>query len=281
MLRSFDAADFPAEAVAASKRGRRVSVCIPARDEEATIAGVVGTIRTELAERHRVVDELVVVDDGSTDATAAAASAAGATVVIAADVLREAGGSHGKGQAMWKGLYSTSGDVVAFCDADIRGLDPALVLGVIGPLLARDDVSFVKGFYDRPLDGRPGEGGRVTELMAKPLLSVLFPHLAGLVQPLAGECAGTREVLESVPFVGGYGVDIGLVIDVACSWGVQRVAQCDLGTRVHRNRSLAELAPVSEAVLRTALARAGHCSQGAAPLEMPALRRLLGERRSA
>jgi glucosyl-3-phosphoglycerate synthase len=138
------------------------------------------------------------------------------------------------------------------------------VVGLLGPLLTRDDVTFVKGYYERPLDGRPGEGGRVTELMARPLISVFFPHLAGLRQPLAGECAARRDVLESVAFAGGYGVDLGLLIDVTERFGTAGLVQCDLGVRVHRNRSLADLSVQALAILQMALVRAGLCESNAA-----------------
>lgn len=256
-LPSFRAADFPLEAVLAAKGGRRVSVVVPARDEEATIGTVVATIVDELA-GPGVVDEVVVVDDGSEDATAAVAAAAGAKVHAAAEVLPGHPSGPGKGQAMWRGLHVTSGEVVAFCDADVRDFDVRFVLGVVGPLLARPDLAFVKAYYDRPLHGRPGEGGRVTELMARPVVAALFPALSPIVQPLAGECAGRREVLEAVPFAGGYAVDLGLLIDVARAHGMSSIAQCDLGERVHRNRPLAELGPQALAILQLALERSGH-----------------------
>ncbi len=270
MVRSFHHRDFPASLVASAKRGRTVSVCIPARDEQDTVGATVLAIRRELMERVAVVDELIVMDDGSGDGTAAAARDAGATVVAAAGVLPEHAGGPGKGEAMWRALHVSSGEVIVFVDADVRGFDPAFVLGLAGPLLTRDDVDFVKGFYERPLDGRPGEGGRVTELMARPLISVFFPHLSPLHQPLAGECAGRREVLESVPFVGGYGVDLGLVIDVAGRLGTAGMVQCDLGTRVHRNRPLSDLRPQALAVLQVGLRRAGLAGgQWPAALRLP------------
>lgn len=158
---------------------------------------------------------------------------------------------------MQEGLRVSSGDVVVFCDADVRGFDTAFVLGLAGPLLTHDEVGFVKGFYDRPYQGHRGQGGRVTELVAKPLLRTLFPTLSWVCQPLAGECAGRRDVLTRVPFVTGYGVDIALLIDVAERFGSASLAQVDLGRRVHRNRPLEELAPQAEEVLRAVLARAG------------------------
>jgi glucosyl-3-phosphoglycerate synthase len=158
---------------------------------------------------------------------------------------------------MWRAVHASSGDLIAFCDADIRDFDAGFVLGLVGPLVARDDVLFVKGYYERPLDGRSGEGGRVTELMARPLISTFFPHLHGLHQPLAGECAAPRSVLEGLPFVGGYGVDLGLLIDVTARHGVDGLVQSDLGTRVHRNRPLSELSVQSLAILQLGLRRAG------------------------
>jgi glucosyl-3-phosphoglycerate synthase len=260
MRRSFDYRDYPPLRVLGAKRGRRVSVCLPARNEADTVGHAVEVIRHELVERYPIVDELIVVDDGSSDATAAVAAAAGAKVVDAAGVLPAYGLEHGKGQAMWKGVHVSSGDVVVFCDADIRAFHAGFVLGLVGPLLSREDVAFVKAFYERPLEGRPGEGGRVTELMARPLISVFFPHLNDLYQPLSGECAARREVFESVPFVGGYGVDLGLLVDVTARFGNAALVQSDLGERVHRNRTLAELGPEALAVLQVGLHRAGTAS---------------------
>jgi glucosyl-3-phosphoglycerate synthase len=169
---------------------------------------------------------------------------------------------------MWKSVYAASGDVLVFCDADVREFDPLFVVGLVGPLLTSDDVGFVKGFYDRPVAGSDEQGGRVTELVARPLLDLLFPELAGLRQPLAGECAARRDVLERLPFVEGYGVDLGLVLDVADQFGAAALAQSDLGRRVHRNRPLRELAPQAAEVMRTALSRAG-AAQGIDVNERP------------
>jgi glucosyl-3-phosphoglycerate synthase len=257
MIRSFHHHDFATAHLVEAKRGRLLSVCLPARNEAATIGPVIETIRTELMERRALVDELVVIDDGSTDDTAAVARAAGADVLAAEEILPEYGTEHGKGQALWKGVHVTSGDLIVFCDTDVTNFGAHFVTGLLGPLLLRDDVTFVKGFYRRPLDGRPGEGGRVTELVARPLISRLFPRLAPLIQPLAGECAARRDVLEQVPFVDGYGVDLGLLIDISALYGTGTLVQCDLGERVHRNRPLAELAPQAAAIVQLVLSRAG------------------------
>jgi glucosyl-3-phosphoglycerate synthase len=173
------------------------------------------------------------------------------------DVLPEAGPGSGKGNAMWKSLFACTGDLVCWVDADIRNFAPHFVSGLLGPLLTQPETGFVKGFYRRPLHGEPHGGGRVTELVARPLISALFPHLARFVQPLAGEYAGRREVLDAVPFVEGWGVELGLLVDVSQRFGIGAVDQVDLGVREHRNRPLDELGPQAMAILVTALRKAG------------------------
>lgn len=242
---------------AKSRHGHSVSVCLPARDEEATVGRVVGTIRQSLVERLPLVDEIVVIDDGSTDATAAAASAEGARVFAAEDVLPHLPPGSGKGNAMWKSLYVSDGDLLCWVDADIRNFRAHFVARLLAPLLNDPEVGMVKGYYRRPLYGEPRGGGRVTELMARPVLSYLFPVLTRFVQPLSGEYAARRSVVETVPFVDGWGVEIGLLLDVVFRFGVQSVTQVDLGVREHRNRPLDELGPQALAILATALRRAG------------------------
>jgi glucosyl-3-phosphoglycerate synthase len=256
MLRTFRAGEFDLARLVADKSGRQISVCLPARDEEDTVGKIVETIRRALVEQFSLVDEILVVDDHSGDRTARFAADAGATVLQAADILPEYGEGHGKGEALWKSLYASKGDLIVWCDADVRDFDPNFVVGLVGPLLTRPDLQFVKGFYERPVDNGAGRGGRVTELVARPVVSLLFPHLAPIVQPLAGEYAGRREALELLPFVEGYGVDLGLLIDVAARFGLDAMAQVDLGTRVHRNRPLDELSVQATSVLQTALRRA-------------------------
>ncbi len=239
------------------EQGLTISVCLPARDEEATVGQIVATVRRTLMESVPLVDEVVVLDDGSIDSTAEVATWEGARVIPAEDILLEAGPGSGKGNAMWKSLQVTSGDVVCWVDADIRNFGHHFVTGLIGPLLTNPAIDFVKGYYRRPLHGEPTGGGRVTELVARPILSVLFPHLAGFIQPLGGEYAGRRSLLEQVPFVEGWGVEIGLLVDIVERVGLGATAQVDLGVREHRNRPLDDLGPQATAILATALRRAG------------------------
>jgi glucosyl-3-phosphoglycerate synthase len=257
-LDPFHHREFQADELAAAKaaQGLCVSVCLPARDEAPTVGRIVASIRRSLIEGVGLVDEIVVLDDDSRDATAAAAESAGARVVRASDVLPELAAGSGKGNVLWKSLYACEGDLLCWIDADIRGFSPHFVTGLLGPLLTRADLAFVKGFYRRPVEGGTG-GGRVTELVARPLLCQLFPHLSGFVQPLSGEYAGRREVLDDVAFVEGWGVELALLVDVVARHGLTSVAQVDLGERRHRNRPLEELGPQAMAILGTALRRAG------------------------
>jgi glucosyl-3-phosphoglycerate synthase len=253
------ARDWPAADLARAKGATRVSVVLPARDEEATVGHIAGVIRRALMEEVPLVDELVVIDSNSTDGTAAAAAAAGAEVHRQDDILPEMPPLWGKGEALWKSLAVTTGDIVAFTDTDIRNYTPDFVTGLIGPLLADPDLVYVKGYYDRPLrDGTevaPCDGGRVTELLARPLLNMCWPELAGVLQPLSGEYAGRRAALESVPFVCGYGVEFGLLVDLVERYGLDRIAQVDLGVREHSHQTTAELGRMAGQIIDTAWMR--------------------------
>ena len=242
----------------AAKAGRTVSVVLPALNEEETVASVVETILPMLG---GLVDELVVLDSGSTDDTAIRALTAGARVVSREEAVPELLPQQGKGEALWRSLAATSGDIIAFVDSDLIDPDPMFVPNLIGPLLTADGVHLVKGYYRRPLmvSGREDEngGGRVTQLVARPLLAALRPELSCVLQPLGGEYAGSRELLTSVPFAPGYGVEIGLLIDTYDRLGLDAIAQVNLGVRAHRNRPLTELSAMSRQVVATLLSRCG------------------------
>ncbi|HEY5024738.1 MAG TPA: glucosyl-3-phosphoglycerate synthase [Acidimicrobiales bacterium] len=258
-LRCFDHRDFDVAALVAARAGRRVAVCLPARNEAATLGPIVTSVRAALTTAGGgvdLVDDLVVIDDGSDDDTAAVARRSGARVIAAST----AGG--GKGQAMAVALEETDAELLVFLDADVENFDLHFVTGLVGPLLfepgpAEPDVALVKGFYERPLHGQKGAGGRVTELVARPVIDLLFPHLGGVRQPLAGETAAPRTVLDKTGLAPGYCVELALLIDVAEQFGVEQVTQVDLGVRVHRNRPLTELRPQATDVLGAALLRAG------------------------
>lgn len=256
------------EALTEVKRGTTVSVVLPARDEASTVGSIVERLRRELVQRVPLIDEIVVMDSGSQDDTAAVAAAAGARVVRQDEVLADLPDRPGKGEALWKSLHVTSGDLVVFLDADLTDFDPQFVVGLVGPLLTDPSVEFVKAFYDRPLSvGQtlmPAGGGRVTEILARPLLNLHWPRLAGVVQPLAGEYAGRRSLFERIPFVSGYGVEIAMLIDVVELVGLEAVAQVDLGIRHHRNRSDAALGRMAAQVYLALLSRLQ--SQGASLL---------------
>jgi glucosyl-3-phosphoglycerate synthase len=240
--------------------GTRVSLVVPARNEAATVGAVVTRLREALMETADLVDECVVIDSDSTDDTFAVASDAGAVVHRAADIRPDLGTVPGKGEAMWKSVFVTTGDVLVFIDADLLDWDTHFVPGLLGPLLNDPDVALVKGFYERPmLDGAGGafEGGRVTELVARPLIALLFPELAGLVQPLAGEWAVRRGHFASLPVPTGYAVELAALVDTVAARGIDAVAQVDLGRRAHRHQALRDLGAMATQILAAAERRAG------------------------
>jgi glucosyl-3-phosphoglycerate synthase len=257
--RSGNAEQWTAGELARAKGATRVSVVIPARNEQETVGAIVATIRRRLMTEVRLVDEIVVVNSRSTDATAAVARAAGARVVDQDEVTRGLPRMEGKGDALWAGLAASTGDVVAFVDGDLRDFSATFVTGLLGPLLTDRSVEFVKGFYHRPLVGASGVdtdgGGRVTEIGARPLLNLFWPDLAGFVQPLAGEYAGRRATLAQIPFVSGYGVEIAMLIDLLDLVGLDALAQVDLGERRHRHQSLDALGRMSAQIMVTAWSR--------------------------
>jgi glucosyl-3-phosphoglycerate synthase len=259
--RTFHYSQFePAKLRAARERqGLTVSVCLPTRDEAATVGTIVKTLRKSLLERSRLIDEIVVMDAGSVDDTVAIALAEGARVFREQDVLPEVGPGSGKGEALWKSLHACRGDLICWIDADIRNFHPRFVQGLLGPLLMDPGVLYVKAFYERPIRERNAlrstGGGRVTELVARPLLNLLWPQLAGVVQPLAGEYAGRRVALEQVPFSSGYGVELGLLVDLAERFGLDAIAQVDLERRVHRNQDVQALGRMSFGILQAVFQR--------------------------
>ncbi|AZM47887.1 glucosyl-3-phosphoglycerate synthase [Streptomyces sp. WAC 06738] len=260
--RSWSAADRPDARLLAAKRalGARgtVSVVLPALDEEATVGSIVAAIRAELmAPGGGLVDELVVLDSGSTDRTAEVAAAAGARVVHRDEVLPRVPAVPGKGEVLWRSLLVTRGEIVCFVDADLRDFDTAFVSGIVGPLLTDPGVEFVKAVYDRPLGtgAATGQGGRVTELVARPLLNLHWPLLAGFVQPLGGEYAARRSLLERLPFPVGYGVELGLLVDALHTVGLDALAQVDVGVRRHRHQDDRALGRMAAAIYRTAQVR--------------------------
>ncbi|MDQ0775520.1 glucosyl-3-phosphoglycerate synthase [Streptomyces aurantiacus] len=268
--RSWSVEDRPLKKIVAAKRstGSTVSVVLPALDEEATVGEIVAVIRRELmTAKVPLVDEIVVIDSGSTDRTSEVAAAAGARVVHRDEILPRVPAVPGKGEVLWRSLLVTRGDIVAFVDADLKEFSADFVSGIVGPLLTEPGVDLVKAMYDRPLagpagsaagsaaGGAAGQGGRVTELMARPLLNMHWPRLAGFVQPLGGEYAARRSLLERLPFPVGYGVELGMLVDALHLVGLDALAQVDVGVRKHRHQDSQALGRMSAAIYRTAQLR--------------------------
>jgi glucosyl-3-phosphoglycerate synthase len=245
----------------AAKAGRTVSVVLPALNEEATVGPIVRALLPLAAGAHPLVDEIVVVDSGSTDRTVETAAAAGARVVLRTDVVPHLEPAPGKGEVLWRSLAATAGDVVCYLDSDLVDFDARFVPALLGPLLTDRDIALVKGFYRRPITAGAVQdesgGGRVTEILVRPLLAALCPQLRGVIQPLGGEYAATRDLLLSLPFAAGYGVEIGLLLDTVADRGLDAVAQVNLGVRTHRNQPVLQLGVMARQVLATALARCG------------------------
>lgn len=274
-------ADWDLDALLRRKQetGLTTSLVVPARNEAATVGDVVGRVREALMETTSLLDEIVVIDSDSTDDTFAAATDAGAVVHRSHEIRPDLGSHPGKGEAMWKSLFVTRGDLVVFMDADLLDWDTHFVRGLLGPLLAADGVALVKGFYERPLRGDAGgesalEGGRVTELVARPLIALEWPSLSWLVQPLAGEWAVRRDLFERLWVPTGYAVELAALVDTARLLGPEAIAQVDLGRRVHRHQALRDLGSMAAQILAASTRR----STGSAPyhvdLDQP---RLVGE----
>ena len=262
------------EALAAQKQDKQlqISVVLPALNEAETIGVICEVIRARLMGAGGLVDELIVVDSGSTDETVASASAAGASAHLAEE-LTAAGVVRGKGDCLWRSLSVVSGDIVVWLDADTRNFTERFVVDLIAPLLHRDELVMTKAFYERPFvsDDQilPTGGARVTELVARPLLQLLYPELRGVLQPLSGEYAGRTQAFRSIPFFTGYGVEVGLLIDIAERFGVDSIEQVDLGTRVHRNRGVFELGEASFQIMTALFRRLDELGRIKIPEELP------------
>ncbi len=237
-----------------------ISLCLPTLNEEKTIAKEIVILKSELMTRYPLLDEIVVIDSGSSDHTCDIAKAFGADVYEANDILPHLPKFKGKGENLWKALYITNGDIIIYLDADIKNIHHRFAYGLIGPLLLREEIKYTKAFYDRPLTigadkVRPTGGGRVTELVIRPLFSLFFPDLTQIMQPLSGEYAGYREILEKIPFPIGYGIETSMILDIYQKWGMDVIAQVDLEKRVHRNQDTKALGKMAFAILKTFIQR--------------------------
>jgi glucosyl-3-phosphoglycerate synthase len=242
------------------RKGVKISLCLPTLNEEKTIAKEIVIFKSELMSRHPLLDEIVVVDSGSTDGTRDIARTYGADVYRAADILPHLPPYTGKGENLWRALYVTQGDIIVYLDADIKNIHHRFAYGLIGPLLVHDHIKYTKAFYDRPIASmdktiRPTGGGRVTELVIRPLFSLFFPELTQILQPLSGEYAGFREVFEQLPFPIGYGVETSMILDIYEKWGLDIMAQVDLEKRIHRNQDTKALGKMAFAILKTFINR--------------------------
>ena len=242
------------------KKNLKISLCLPTLNEEKTIAKEIIIMKSELMTRYPLVDEIVVIDSGSTDNTVDIAKSFGADVHDANKILPQLEKYKGKGENLWKALYITKGDIIVYIDADIKNIHHRFAYGLIGPLLLNDGIKYAKAFYDRPISIgknkiRPTGGGRVTELVIRPLFSLFFPELTQIIQPLSGEYAGYREVLEKIPFPIGYGVETSMILDIYEKWGLDVIAQVDLDRRIHRNQDTKALGRMSFAILKTFINR--------------------------
>ncbi|MBN2733021.1 MAG: glucosyl-3-phosphoglycerate synthase [Balneolaceae bacterium] len=237
-----------------------ISLCLPTLNEEKTIGKEVVLLKSELVDRYPLLDEIAVIDSGSDDNTLEVAQNFGADVYLADDILPDLEPKKGKGENLWKAIYQLEGDIIVYVDADISNIHPRFVYGLVAPLIYRKEVQYVKAFYDRPLaisgEKRASGGGRVTEILIRPLFSLFFPDLTGIIQPLSGEYAVRRNVLEQIHFPIGYGVETSHLIDVYTKFGLHAFAQTDLDQRVHENKSTRALGKMSFGILQTFLKRA-------------------------
>jgi len=241
------------------RQGLSISLCLPTLNEEKTIGQEIVILKAELMDHYPLLDEIAVIDSGSGDRTCEIAASFGADVYIASEHLSEHGSFSGKGENLWKALYLLGGDIIVYVDTDIKNIHPRFVYGLLGPLIQNPEVHYVKAFYDRPLafSGglRPTGGGRVTEILIRPLFSLFYPELTAILQPLSGEYAGRRSILEQIPFPVGYGVETAMLIDIYERLGLYAFAQTDLDRRIHRNQETIALGRMAFGVLRTFMKR--------------------------
>ncbi len=253
-------ADLKALVEEKEKKNLKISLCIPTLNEEKTIGKEIVIFKSELMNRIPLLDEIAVIDSGSVDKTLDTAASFGADVYLASDILPGIEAKRGKGENLWKAIYQLKGDIIVYIDADIKNIHSRFVYGLLGPLIYKDEVKYVKAFYDRPLafsDGiRPSGGGRVTEILVRPLFSLFYPELTPIIQPLSGEYAVKRDVLEKIPFPIGYGVETSHLLDVYKTWGLESFAQTDLDQRVHRNQPTRDLGKMAFGILQAFLKRA-------------------------
>ncbi|MEN8108794.1 MAG: glucosyl-3-phosphoglycerate synthase [Pseudomonadota bacterium] len=268
--------DLPRLVEEKNRQGLVISLCIPTLNEELTIGKEIVLFKSELMDRYPLLDEIAVIDSGSTDRTLEVAASFGADTYLAADILPEMGSKCGKGENLWKAIYQLKGDIIIYVDADIKNIHPRFAYGLLAPLIYRPEIKYVKAFYDRPLvtskDVRASGGGRVTEILVRPLFSLFFPELSALVQPLSGEYAVRRDVLEQLSFPIGYGVETSHLIDVYTEWGLQAFGQTDLDQRVHRHHATRDLGKMAFGILHTFLNRLR--SRGIVP-DLPTLTPIL------
>lgn len=241
-------------------QGLDISLALPALNEEETVGNVIQVAKTEFMEKYPLIDEMILVDSGSTDRTREIARDLGIPVYLNQEVLSDYGFRNGKGEVLWKSLYLTNGDIIFWVDTDIHNFNPKFIYGILGPLIMDERIKFVKGFYKRPIMGKdgivhPGGGGRVTELTARPMLNLFFPQLSGIIQPLSGEYGGKREALEKLTFTSGYGVETSLLIDMLNLFKLRSIGQTNLDVRVHRNQPLQNLSKMSFAIIQTVLSK--------------------------
>ncbi|MDZ7718665.1 MAG: glucosyl-3-phosphoglycerate synthase [Balneolaceae bacterium] len=245
---------------AKEKKNLKISLCLPTLNEEKTIGKEIIIFKSELMERYPLIDEIAVIDSGSDDNTLEVAKNYGADTYLASDILPDLESKKGKGENLWKAIYQLEGDIIVYVDADISNIHPRFVYGLVAPLIHRDKVQYVKAFYDRPLafsgNVRASGGGRVTEILVRPLFSLFFPELTGIIQPLSGEYAVRREVLENIAFPIGYGVETSHLIDVYHKYGLEAFAQTDLDKRVHENKPTQALGKMAFGILQTFIKRA-------------------------